>query len=94
MAQKITTRNPAAGKHGTRIDRAKYELIKGAILNAIGRRGQIGFSELLDTLEDELAAGFDGSVSWYATTVKLDLEAGGVIERIPRASPQQLRLVK
>jgi hypothetical protein len=33
-----------------------------------------------------------GSVSWYTTTVKLDLEVKGEIERIPGSSPQRLRL--
>ena len=34
------------------------------------------------------------SVGWYATTVKLDLEARGLIERVPDARPQRLRRVK
>ena len=35
---------------------------------------------------------FKGSPMWYITTVKLDLEARGLIERIPKSSPQQLQL--
>ena len=31
------------------------------------------------------------SIGWYATTVKLDLEARGLIERVPEAKPQRLR---
>lgn len=33
------------------------------------------------------------SVSWYTTTVKLDMEARGLIERIPGSRPQALRIV-
>lgn len=32
-----------------------------------------------------------GSVSWYTTTVKLDLEARGELERVPGSRPQRLR---
>jgi hypothetical protein len=32
-----------------------------------------------------------GSVSWYTTTVKLDLEVRGEIERIEGSKPQRLR---
>ncbi len=39
-----------------------------------------------------LPGDFEGSVGWYATTVKLDLEARGLIERMPGESPQVLRL--
>ena len=33
-----------------------------------------------------------GSVGWYTTTVKLELEVRGEIEREPRSNPQRLRL--
>jgi len=35
-----------------------------------------------------------GSISSYTTTDKLDLEARGLIERIPGSRPQVLRLVR
>jgi hypothetical protein len=35
---------------------------------------------------------FEGSIPWYVTTVKLDLEARGVIERVPGPGEQKLTL--
>jgi len=35
-----------------------------------------------------------GSTGWYTTTVKLDLEAKGEIERVPGSTPQRLRRPK
>ena len=32
-----------------------------------------------------------GSVSWYTTTVKLDMEVKREIERVPGSKPQRLR---
>jgi hypothetical protein len=51
------------------------------------------FKELTEEVRGSLEGSFDGSISWYFTTVKLDLEARGVIERIPNKAPQRLRLV-
>ena len=34
---------------------------------------------------------FRGSIGWYTTIVKLDLEARGLIDRIPDKKPQHLR---
>jgi hypothetical protein len=35
-----------------------------------------------------------GSPGWYVTTVKLDMEARYMIERVSRRSPQVLQAVK
>ena len=51
------------------------------------------FSELTDAVGQRIGDVFDGSVGWYVTSVKLDLEARGVLERIDGRSPQRLRLV-
>lgn len=51
------------------------------------------FKALMEDVEAKLAGRFEGSIPWYVTTVKLDLEARGEIERIRQSSPQRLRLV-
>jgi hypothetical protein len=45
-------------------------------------------------VEKEVNGNFEGSVMWYVTTVKLDLEARGNIKRVPNSRPQLVKLVK
>ena len=70
----------------------KYEQLRTAIIESLHEAGQLTFSELRDEVEKKLAANFDGSISWYYTTVKLDLEARGLVKRIGKGSPQKLQL--
>ncbi len=91
MEPRIQTLHPQ-GKAGVNISRAKYDVIRAAILRSIGARGVVLFNQLGADVRQALAGQFEGSISWYVTTVKLDLEARGVIERVPGSSPQQLRL--
>lgn len=93
MEEKILTLHPQ-GKQGVNISRAKYDVIRAAILEVAGAQGEVAFKDLPAAVETELHEPFDGSLSWYVTTVKLDLEARGLLERVPRSSPQRLRLVQ
>jgi len=43
---------------------------------------------------NKLSKNFEGEVGWYIVTVKLDLEARSIIERVPKTSPHKLRLKK
>ena len=88
---RILTLHPA-GKKGVNIQRDKYNTIRDYILRTIEEAGEITFSDLGDKAVDDLSTSFDGKVLWYITTVKLDLEARGLIERIPRTSPHKLKL--
>ncbi|MDX1409223.1 MAG: hypothetical protein R3330_13845, partial [Saprospiraceae bacterium] len=90
MEDRILTMHPS-GKQGVNILYRKYTPIKDYILTTIGKAGIITFSDLADKAVADLTD-FDGKVLWYLTTVKLDLEARGLIERVPRTSPHQLRL--
>lgn len=91
MKEKILTLHPE-GKQGVNISKAKYDVIRQAILDVVKTNESITFSEMTRSVEEKLAGNFDGSIPWYVTTVKLDLEARGEIERIPGSSPQQLQL--
>ena len=49
---------------------------------------------LARAVEKDLRGTFEGSVTWYVTTVKLDLEARGTLKRVPNSRPQLVRLVR
>lgn len=89
--EKIMTLHPQ-GKAGVNILKRRYELIKDFIVNTIIEHKTITFESLSDKAVEELTSSFDGKVLWYIVTVKLDLEARGIIERIPKTSPHQLRM--
>lgn len=82
------------GKKGVNILKRRYDLIKDVLLEIITKEGEITFENLADRCVEELEGKFDGKPLWYIVTVKLDLEARGVIERIPKTSPHKLRLKK
>jgi hypothetical protein len=74
------------------MSKAKYDLIRETILELIRDYGEISLTELLMRCEQMLVYKLEGSISWYTTWVKLDLESRGEIERVPNASPQKIRL--
>ena len=92
MTEKIMAKHPHPNKSGVRIDKQKYETIREAILQSIRARQEISFKDLTRAVSQLVGDTFLGSVTWYVTTVKLDLEARGIIERIPDRKPQHLRL--
>lgn len=93
MTERVMTKHPQ-GKNGVNIERAKYEQIKSAITKALLSEGDLSYSALNRAVEKQLKGKFDGKIPWYVETVKLDLEARGVVARVPKTSPQLLRLKK
>ena len=87
--KKILTKHPS-GKSGKNIDKQKYDTLKKAILSALQKK-ELTHNELFDRLNKSLKGKFSGSISWYAETVKLDLEARKIVERTP-SKPQKYRL--
>lgn len=74
MSEKILTKNPR-GLNGVNISKAKYEVMRAAILESLQENGALTFTELTEAVQRKLDGKFDGSISWYTTAVKLDLEA-------------------
>ena len=89
---KIMTLHPQ-GKNGVNISRKKYDQIKKFILSTLKKRKVMSYDELSSLATRQLKDSFEGSVIWYFVTVKLDLEARKIIERVPKTSPHQLKLV-
>jgi len=91
--EKIMTLHPK-GKKGVNILKRRYDIIKDFIVETVEDYKEISFEELTDLAVDRLTETFDGKVLWYLVTVKLDLEARNIIERIPKTSPHKIRMKK
>lgn len=79
-------------KQGVNISKEKYEIIREAILCVLKTEKEISFMNLSRAVEKEVKGKIEGSVTWYVTTVKLDLEARGLVKRVPNSRPQLVKL--
>jgi len=92
MRDVIRTLHPEK-KQGVNINKQKYETIRKAILSTLEIEKEMTFMNLSRAVEKKVNGNFDGSVTWYVTTVKLDMEARGEVKRVPNSRPQLVRLV-
>ena len=91
-SERIQTLHPE-GKKGVNILRTKYEPVRSAMLESLRAAGGVlTHTELMNTVSERLDD-FQGSVTWYAETVKLDLIARGTLSR-SKGSPQVLTLLE
>ncbi len=93
MKDLVKTLHPEK-KQGVNISREKYDMIRKAIMSELRSNKEMTFTRLSRAVEKEVRGKFDGSVMWYVTTVKLDLEARGEVKRVPNSRPQLVRLAK
>ena len=96
MEQKIQLRHPA-GKHADRMYKGKYDTIKKALMASLKKWGELTHTELLLAITENFSSNkikFDGSVEWHMQSVKLDLEANNIIERVFYKTVPKFRLVK
>jgi hypothetical protein len=93
----IQLKHPDRTKSAPRISTEKYETVRETLLQAIPKdKAGIPFMQLSKEVESRLSKEVLkalGSVGWY-TTVKLDLEARKLIERVLGSQPQRVRRVK
>ena len=89
--QRMLTRHPE-GKQGVNISREKYDAMSAAILRSMRGKGEVPLQAVREDVQNELQGRFEGSVSWYFTTVKLDLETRGILQRVPGKRPQRVKL--
>jgi hypothetical protein len=92
MKDTIRTLHPEK-KQGVKISKEKYDIIRKAIMTTLRKQKEITFMNLSRAVAKEVNGDFEGSVTWYVTTVKLDLEARGEIKRVPNSRPQLVKLV-
>lgn len=84
MEKRIQLLHPQGKKLNT-IDTEKYSLLKKAIIVSLSKKTGITHTALLEKVLEYFSVkkfSFEGSVEWYLESVKLDLEANGLIERI------------
>jgi hypothetical protein len=93
--QRVQLLHPDPSKDAPRIDQSKYDAVRAALLHVIPADPQgVALADLAEQVakvlpSDSLSA--LGSVSWYTMAVKFDLEARGLIERVPGAQPPRVR---
>jgi len=85
----IQTLHPDKTKTNKRISLEKYSFIKANLL-AVLKKGELTHTDLMEALYQRVKDEFEGGVQWYGETVKLDLEARGVIERTGK-KPEKYR---
>jgi hypothetical protein len=94
-SEKVLCRTPTPNKKPKYISKTKFEPVHRAIIRVTPKRGQgILFTDLFDLVAEKLTPRELqdlGNVSWYVTTVKLELEVRGELERVPKVVPQRLR---
>jgi hypothetical protein len=81
-AQKVECLNPNTGGR-MNIDKETYDLFSKAIYQTLKKNQPLTYSQIVEGIEDcfkQEKTKFNGSVSWYAVTVKHDMHARGVIE--------------
>jgi hypothetical protein len=90
----VLCRTPTPDKQPKRIEAAKFALVRRAILAVVPhQRKGVLFRDLSRLVAARLSPqerrGL-GSVPWYVTTVKLELEVRGEIRRLSGVTPQRL----
>ena len=95
---RIQLSHPDPDKEAPRISAEKYQAVRVAILTAVSENADgILFKDHADRVSQLLtpqALDNLGSVGWYTTLVKLDLEARGLIKRVPGSKPQSLLMAQ
>lgn len=91
--KRIMTLHPQ-GKKGVNILQRRYDFIKDFIIETLTKQEQMSYQALNKLAVQKLKDTFDGKVGWYVVSVKLDLEARDIIERVPKTSPHEIRIKK
>ena len=95
-SKKIIVTHPVTGTE-RKFDSAIYEPVKAAILQSLkGSKGKT-FTELSDDVVKIIRKkmpGFKSSIPWYTISIRLDLEARGMVETFVEKGKKLNRLKK
>jgi hypothetical protein len=90
--------NANTGRAAGRLPKRRYDAMRSALLKAIPRtKSGVAYKDLNARVIPLLPKWWQPegwSVSWHVATVKLDLQARGMIENVPGARPMHVRRVK
>jgi len=92
--EKIHLQHPE-GKHAPAISRQTYELFEKAVVNILKKKSPLSFAAIAEGTKNYIAKhapAFDGSPEWYTVSVKLHLEATGIIETFTEKGKKLHRL--
>lgn len=90
--EKILTWHPE-GRRGVYMARKDYDVIFDFICSAL-KAQELTITELIAMADVQLAGSIDNDISWYILTVKLDLEARGLITTVLKPSPYRSQFLK
>ncbi|QEC57072.1 DUF6958 family protein [Flavisolibacter ginsenosidimutans] len=88
--------NPNTGGR-MNIDKDIYDLFSKAICHTLNKEGAATFTQLVEGVENffkKQKTKFDGSIGWYAVTVKNDMQARHIIEVVKEKGKTLNRLSK
>jgi hypothetical protein len=89
----IFTKHPQKGKSGVEISKEKYDIVRNALTECLALKSPLTTDELVAAVEARLSkTPFPGDIAWYAQTVKLDLEARKIVQRITEEDKTTYRL--
>jgi hypothetical protein len=89
----IVTRHPSK-RYGVAIPRYHYNVFKEYILTELGVRKEVALDELLADAVRLFSPRFAAEVPWYFLTVKLDLEARGMIQVRIQTKGERRQIIK
>jgi hypothetical protein len=94
--QKVECLNPNTGGH-LNIDKSVYDLFCKAIYHTLKKGKALTYTEIVEGIYDYFRRKnqkFEGSVQWYAVTVKHDMHARGAIDVFNEKGKKLHRLSK
>ncbi len=92
MSAYITTTHPFDEQLSETVEKTKYSQIKKAIIRVLGTHKEVSFIKLIEDVRTQLVDTFEGSISWYVSAVKLDLEARKKIVCVRAGDGQHISL--